>query len=99
MRLPTSTFVRAVLGVVHSNATVVVGKKNYNGKKLNVVCRTFLLNHAHTLALPSTDTTKKPGPGTHSPEKCNITFKSSPSHSLGIRHSEYTCPLIIEVTE
>jgi len=45
------------------------------------------------------DATKKPGPGAHSPEKCTISFKTSPSHSLGVRHSEFMCPLIIDVTE
>lgn len=45
------------------------------------------------------DVTKKPGPGAHSPEKCTITRRSMPSHSMGIRHSEYICPLIIDVSD
>ena len=47
----------------------------------------------------ATDATKKPGPGAHCPEKVTITKKASPSHSMGIRHSEYTCPLIIDVSD
>ena len=46
MRLPTSTFVRAVLGVVHSNATVVVGKKNYRNETL---CTVHSCSTMHTL--------------------------------------------------
>ena len=46
-----------------------------------------------------TDGTKKPGPGAHSPEKCNISRRSMPSHSMGIRHSEYVCPLIIDLSD
>lgn len=41
--------------------------------------------------LPS-DSTKKPGPGAHSPEKVFIHKYQPPSHSFGIRHSEYTAP-------
>ena len=45
------------------------------------------------------DATKKPGPGAHSPEKVTVTKKASPAHSMGIRHSEYICPLIIDVSD
>jgi len=46
-----------------------------------------------------TDGTKKPGPGAHSPEKCNSIKQKAPSYSLGVRHSEYMCPLIIDVAD
>ena len=46
-----------------------------------------------------TDSTKKPGPGAYSPEKVHVNKPSPPKHSLGIRHSEYVTPLIIEVRE
>lgn len=45
------------------------------------------------------DATKKPGPGAHSPEKVVINRPCPPAVSLGIRHSEYICPLIIEVPD
>ncbi|XP_041452691.1 outer dense fiber protein 3-like [Lytechinus variegatus] len=47
--------------------------------------------------MPS-DNTRKPGPGAHSPEKYTITKKSAPKFPFGIRHSEYTTPLIIQQT-
>eukprot|EP00794_Sanderia_malayensis_P017771 gene17771-19547_t len=40
------------------------------------------------------DTTQKPGPGSHSPEKVYVTKKIAPKFSFGIRHSEFTAPLI-----
>lgn len=40
------------------------------------------------------DSTQKPGPGAHSPEKTYATKKSAPNISFGIRHSEYTAPVI-----
>ncbi|XP_064390618.1 ciliary microtubule associated protein 1A-like [Halichondria panicea] len=45
------------------------------------------------------DGTLKPGPGAHSPEKSNPTRRKAPSYSLGVRHSEYLCPLIIDVSD
>lgn len=45
------------------------------------------------------DATLKPGPGAHSPEKVVIHKTRAPIVSLGIRHSEYTCPLIVNVGE
>jgi hypothetical protein len=45
------------------------------------------------------DATKVPGPGAHSPEKVFINRKLPPAYSLGIKHSEYLCPLIIEVAD
>ncbi|XP_053149178.1 outer dense fiber protein 3-like protein 2 [Hemicordylus capensis] len=40
-----------------------------------------------------------PGPGTHSPEKVTIHRERAPSYSLGVRHSEYLMPLIVDVPE
>lgn len=43
------------------------------------------------------DTTKKPGPGAHGPEQVRINKPSAPSHSLGIRHTEFITPLLIDI--
>ncbi|CAB4037981.1 Hypothetical predicted protein [Paramuricea clavata] len=45
------------------------------------------------------DSTLKPGPGAHSPEKVYTTKPKAPSFSMGIRHSEFICPLIIDVQD
>ncbi|XP_065836846.1 ciliary microtubule associated protein 1A-like [Oscarella lobularis] len=45
------------------------------------------------------DSTKKPGPGAHRPEQVSCNKPKAPSFSLGIRHSEYITPLIIDVTD
>jgi hypothetical protein len=42
------------------------------------------------------DSSKKPGPGAHSPEKVKIHMKSAPAPTMGVRHSEYICPLITD---
>jgi len=41
------------------------------------------------------DRTTKPGPGAHSPEKVYVTRRQAPASSFGIRHSEYTTPIIV----
>lgn len=43
------------------------------------------------------DSTQKPGPGAHCPERVNINKPMMPKHSLGIRHSEFVCPLFMDV--
>lgn len=45
------------------------------------------------------DSTKKPGPGSHSPEKFASHKRKSPSFSLGTRHSDFLCPLIVDVAD
>lgn len=45
------------------------------------------------------DRTIKPGPGAHSPEKTDSGRRKAPAYSLGVRHSEYLCPLIIDVSD
>jgi len=45
------------------------------------------------------DSTQKPGPGAHTPEKVVVNRKAAPSFSLGIRHSEFVTPLIVEIAE
>jgi len=42
------------------------------------------------------DTTQKPGPGAHSPERVYANKRQAPKFSFGIRHSQYTAPLIVD---
>ena len=55
--------------------------------------------HSILLLLRLLDSTKKPGPGAYSPESVIVNKKQPPKFSLGIRHSEYITPLILEVRE
>ncbi|KAM7002139.1 ciliary microtubule associated protein 1B [Tautogolabrus adspersus] len=45
------------------------------------------------------DSTKKPGPGAHYPERVTNTRAKAPSFSFGLRHSQYIAPLIEDVLE
>ncbi|KAL8606764.1 hypothetical protein ACOMHN_049593 [Nucella lapillus] len=46
-------------------------------------------------AMPG-DSTQKPGPGAHSPEKVYVNRRSAPCASFGMRHSQYTVVPIME---
>lgn len=41
------------------------------------------------------DNTRKPGPGAHSPGGSSVNKKKAPNFSFGVRHSQYTAPLIV----
>lgn len=45
------------------------------------------------------DKVNKPGPGSHFPERVTVTKQKAPSCSFGIKHSNYTAPLIVEVKD
>ncbi|XP_013384679.1 outer dense fiber protein 3 [Lingula anatina] len=45
------------------------------------------------------DTTVKPGPGAHRPERVTVHKPTPPKHSLGVRHSEFVCPLIVPCSD
>lgn len=42
------------------------------------------------------DGTRKPGPGAHSPERVYVNKRQAPVCSFGIRHSQFTAPLIVQ---
>ena len=66
------------------------------GKSIGPYIFCIVLTFFHPLLV---DSTKKPGPGAHKPEGVTCNKPKAPSFSLGIRHSEYITPLIIDVPE
>jgi len=45
------------------------------------------------------DSTSKPGPGSHAPERVIVNKRTAPNFSFGIKHSVYTAPLIADVND
>lgn len=45
------------------------------------------------------DSTQKPGPGAHKPENVKVHLPAAPSHSFGIKHSEYSGTVITQGPE
>ncbi|XP_064629066.1 ciliary microtubule associated protein 1A-like [Lineus longissimus] len=48
---------------------------------------------------PLQDKTNVPGPGAYNPENVNINKPHNPKFTMGIRHSQYLTPLIVEVSD
>ncbi|XP_029472495.1 outer dense fiber protein 3B [Rhinatrema bivittatum] len=65
------------------------GVYKYRPPHYSMTARTFM---------PS-DTTQKPGPGAHSPEKVLLNKRQAPNFSFGIKHSDYLAPLIVDVAD
>ncbi|XP_061896402.1 outer dense fiber protein 3-like protein 2a isoform X1 [Entelurus aequoreus] len=40
-----------------------------------------------------------PGPGSYSPERSNGLFRKAPSFTMGVRHSEFVMPLVLEIID
>ncbi|XP_029973348.1 outer dense fiber protein 3-like protein 2a [Salarias fasciatus] len=40
-----------------------------------------------------------PGPGSYSPEKFQLHLPKPPSFTLGVRHSEFVTPLVVDITD
>lgn len=74
------------------------------GPKYDVVNTGTYKNRAPIYSLTSRntmpgDSTKKPGPGAHSPEKVYVNKTKAPVISFGMRHSQYTCLPMTETAE
>ncbi|XP_076444556.1 ciliary microtubule associated protein 1A-like [Babylonia areolata] len=71
------------------------------GPKYDVVHTDVNKNRAPIYSLTSRntmpgDSTRKPGPGAHSPEKVTMTRHSAPVVSFGMRHTQYLCLPLFE---
>jgi hypothetical protein len=90
---------RSKIGSFHEDLQKTPGPGNYNivnpGKYKNEQPHYSMLGRNN---MPG-DSTVKPGPGTHSPERVLINKNSAPNYSFGIRHSQYVAPLIVEVKD
>lgn len=74
------------------------------GPKYNVVNPEVYMTKVPHYSLTSRntmpgDSTKKPGPGAHSPEIVTVNRRSAPAASFGMRHSQYICLPINEPTD
>ncbi|XP_062510753.1 ciliary microtubule associated protein 1A-like [Corticium candelabrum] len=85
---------RSKIGSFHQDTKKTPGPGTYNAANPNVYkFRNPLYSISARNALPS-DSTRKPGPGAHYPEKVFITRRLAPQFSFGIRHSDYKAPIL-----
>uniref|UniRef100_A0A8C1EQ64 Outer dense fiber of sperm tails 3-like 2a n=1 Tax=Cyprinus carpio carpio TaxID=630221 RepID=A0A8C1EQ64_CYPCA len=90
---------RRKAGGPSEDLSMTPGPGRYNSTEPSVY-----LNRQPSFSLQSrcnipTDATRKPGPGTHSPEKVTAHLPRAPSFSMGVRHSEFVTPLIVDVLD
>lgn len=90
---------RSKTGGFHEDLQKTPGPGNYNTLEPNTTkSRAPIYSMTSRNVMPG-DSTKKPGPGAHSPEKVYINKREQPQFSFGIRHSQYTAPLIVECAD
>lgn len=90
---------RSKTGGFHEDMQKTPGPGNYNTLDPNSVkSRAPMYSMTSRNNMPG-DGTKKPGPGAHSPEKVYANKRAPPQFSFGIRHSQYTAPLIVECND
>jgi len=87
---------RSKTGSFHEDLQKTPGPGTYNDAQIDIyMTKKPLYSMTSRNRLPG-DGTRKPGPGAHSPEKVYVNRRQAPQFSFGIRHSQYTAPLIVD---
>ncbi|XP_041352527.1 outer dense fiber protein 3-like isoform X1 [Gigantopelta aegis] len=87
---------RSKIGSFHEDMQKTPGPANYSVCNPNLY-REKKPQYSLTSRNPMpSDTTTKPGPGAHSPEKVCMDKRCDPAFSFGVRHSAYVAPLIVD---
>ncbi|KAM4624882.1 outer dense fiber protein 3-like protein 2a [Polymixia lowei] len=90
---------RRRVGAPSEDLSMTPGPGRYNSTDPNVYLQrqpSFSMQ-SRTKRHSASDTI--PGPGTHSPEKVQIHLPKPPSFTLGVRHSEFVTPLVVDVVD
>lgn len=90
---------RAKVGSFHEDLAKTPGPGTYNTTDPSLYRDKRPLYSMTSRNVMPGDTTQKPGPGAHSPENVSMHKGAPPKFSFGIRHSQYTAPLIVEVKD
>ncbi|XP_063404953.1 ciliary microtubule associated protein 1A-like isoform X2 [Mytilus trossulus] len=86
---------RSTIGSFHEDLAKAPGAGTYNTTEPSIYKDKSPLYSMTSRNVMPGDTTKKPGPGAHSPENVWMHKVKQPAPSFGIRHSQYLAPLII----
>ncbi|XP_013395447.1 outer dense fiber protein 3 [Lingula anatina] len=90
---------RSKTGSFHEDLQKTPGPGTYNTTAPSVNKERAPLYSMTSRNVMPGDSTQKPGPGAHSPEKFFPHKRTNPKFSFGIRHSEYIAPLIVDPVE
>ena len=87
---------RSEIGSYSEDLARTPGPGQYQAIEPNVVYNRGPIYSLQSRTPMPQDKTAKPGPGQHRPEMVYINKYAAPAYSMGIRHSQYITPLIIE---
>lgn len=90
---------RSKKGSFHEDLSGTPGPGTYSVTHPDVVRDKKPLYSMTSRNVMPSDGTQKPGPGAHSPEKTWTHKTKRPEYTFKIRHSQYICPLIVEVQD
>ncbi|XP_064619539.1 ciliary microtubule associated protein 1A-like [Lineus longissimus] len=86
---------RSKTGSFSEDLAKTPGPGQYNATEPNIVKQKSPIFSMLGRSYMPGDNTNKPGPGAHRPELVVINKHQPPKFSLGIRHSEFVCPIIV----
>jgi len=90
---------RSKIGSFHEDLQKTPGPGTYTTTDPNQYKNKLPLYSMTSRNVMPGDSTTKPGPGAHSPERVNINKGMAPHYSFGIKHSPYLAPLIVDVQD
>ncbi|XP_046357125.1 outer dense fiber protein 3-like [Haliotis rufescens] len=90
---------RSMIGGYADDLAKAPGPGNYNATVPDLYKDRSPLYSLRRRSYMPGDSTMKPGPGAHCPERVVINRPKAAVHSLGIRHSEFICPLFVDISE
>ena len=90
---------RSNIGGFHDDMSKTPGPGRYNAINPNVFGNKLPQYSMLGRSFMPGDSTIKPGPGAHRPENVRINKRLPPKHSMGVRHSEFVCSMIVDVAD
>ena len=87
---------RSEIGSYSEDLARTPGPGQYQAIEPNVVYNRGPIYSLQSRTPRPQDKTQKPGPGQHHPEMVYINKFAAPAYSIGIRHSKYITPLIVQ---
>ncbi|XP_003389790.1 PREDICTED: outer dense fiber protein 3-B-like [Amphimedon queenslandica] len=90
---------RSKLGGFDTDYAKTPGPARYNTTSAEITQRKAPNYSMQSRNYMPTDATRIPGPGAHCPERVTLNRRAAPAYSLGVKHSEYICPLVIDTPD
>ncbi|XP_071390253.1 outer dense fiber protein 3-like protein 2a [Centroberyx affinis] len=90
---------RRKVGAPSEDLSMTPGPGQYNSTNPNIYLQRQPSFSMQSRTKRPSYSSRIPGPGTHSPEKVQLHLPRPPSFTLGVRHSEFVTPLVVDVID